>query len=40
MYVSSLFVEKLFVSDYFSNVEYQKLFATINPSEIKDFEER
>ena len=40
MYVSWLFVEKLCVSDYFSNVEYQEdLCATLNPSKTKDLKE-
>ena len=38
MYVSRLFMEKLCVSDYFSNVQYQDLSAIINPSKIKDLE--
>ena len=38
--VSWLFMEKLCVSDYFSNVEYQNLCATINLSKIKDLEEQ
>ena len=38
MYVSGLFMEKLCLSDYFSNVEYQDLCATIN--QIKDLEEQ
>ena len=33
-------MEKLCASDYFSNVEYQDLCATINPSKIKDLEEQ
>ena len=33
-------MEKLCVSDYFFNVEYLELFATINPSKIKDHEEQ
>ena len=33
-------MEKLYVLDYFSNIEYQDLCATINPSKIKDLEEQ
>ena len=40
MYVSWLLVEKLCVSDYFTNVEYQDLCATISLSKIKDLEEQ
>ena len=35
-----LFVEKLCVSDFFSNVEYQNLYATINPSKTEDLKEQ
>ena len=33
-------MEKLCVSDYFSNIRYQDLGATINPSKIKDLKEQ
>ena len=40
MYVSRLFMENLCLCDYFSNVKYLDLCATINPSNIKDLEEQ